>query len=103
MVTTPQEVAFLDVRKAVNAFDLLNIPTLGLVENMVGFPFGNSRGEQFAQRLQVSYLGSIPVEPKICESTDLGVPFAFNASNQKLFALLADNLFHRYCEKKTGG
>lgn len=98
VITTPQEIAFLDVRKAVHAFDLLNIPTLGLIENMVGTFFGQGRGHEFAARLQTEFLGSIPMEAKISKSCDLGIPFCFYAENQVIFKPLVDNLLTRYGE-----
>ncbi len=96
VVTTPQEVAFLDVQKAVHAFDLLKIKTLGLIENMVGPPFGKSRGNIFSERLSVPLLGTVALNSRICEGGDEGLPFAFTESNEKLFAPLADNLHALY-------
>lgn len=100
VVTTPQEVSFLDVAKATCAFGLLKIPVLGLIENMVGPPFGKSRGKLFAERLSTPFLGSVPLETKICNSGDCGIPFAFSEVGEQLFAPLADNLHHQYCEQK---
>lgn len=100
VVTTPQEISFLDVRKAVDAFDQLKIPTLGLIENMVGFPFGESRGTLFAERLSLSFLGSIPLNDQICKGGDAGIPFAAYESEKKLFAPLADNLCAFYRDGK---
>ncbi len=100
VVTTPQEVSFLDVAKATNAFGLLKVPVLGLIENMVGPPFGKSRGKDFAMRLKVPFLGSIPLEAKICESGDCGIPFAISETSEQHFAPLADNLHHQYLEQK---
>ena len=101
VITTPQEVAFVDVIKAVNAFDQLKIPTLGLIENMVGFPFGESQGALYASRLSVPFLGSLPIHDKICKAGDCGIPYAFTETHEKLFfAPLAHNLCHHYSEKK---
>lgn len=90
VVTTPQEVSFLDVAKAVHAFELLKISTLGLIENMVGSPFGASRGQGFAERLLLPFLGAIPLNEFICRGGDEGVPFAFTETHEKIFAPLAD-------------
>jgi len=100
VVTTPQEVAFLDVAKATHAFSLLQVPVLGLVENMVGFPFGESRGKIFSERLTIPFLGSIPLNSKISTSGDSGIPFAFSETNEQVFASLADKLHDQYCEQK---
>ncbi|QQS48245.1 MAG: Mrp/NBP35 family ATP-binding protein [Acidobacteriota bacterium] len=84
LVTTPQEVALSDVRKAYNMFDQLNVPILGIVENMSYFEcpndgqkfyiFGNGGGEALAERYNVPFLGAIPIAVSIREGGDLGVP-----------------------------
>jgi len=70
LVTTPQEVALGDVRKAYNMFDQLHVPVLGVVENMSYFEcahgekyfiFGNGGGEALASRYDVPFLGAIPI------------------------------------------
>src|SRR5215510_1346291 len=84
LVTTPQEVALSDVRKAYNMFDQLRVPILGVVENMSYFEcpndgqkffiFGNGGGEALAERYGVPFLGAIPIAISIREGGDLGVP-----------------------------
>lgn len=84
LVTTPQEVALSDVRKAYNMFDQLHVPILGIVENMSYFEcpndgekffiFGNGGGEALAERYDVPFLGAIPIAVSIREGGDLGVP-----------------------------
>jgi ATP-binding protein involved in chromosome partitioning len=83
LVTTPQEVALGDVRKAYNMFDQLHVPVLGVVENMSYFEcahgekyfiFGNGGGEALAERYDVPFLGSVPIAMSIREGGDLGVP-----------------------------
>ena len=84
LVTTPQEVALSDVRKAYNMFDQLHVPILGIVENMSYFEcpndgekffiFGNGGGEALAERYDVPFLGAIPIATSIREGGDLGVP-----------------------------
>ncbi len=84
IVTTPQEVALIDARKAVAMFHKTNVPVLGLVENMSYFLcpsdgvrydiFGSGGGQREATRLQVPLLGQIPIEMAIRESGDLGRP-----------------------------
>lgn len=75
IVATPQEVALADVRRAVNMFRQLEIPILGVVENMTGPVFGRGGGEKMAEVLKVPFLGDIPLETQIRECGDAGVPF----------------------------
>lgn len=80
MVTTPQEVALMDVRKAKALFDQVSIPVLGVVENMSyyevegrqHYPFGSGGGKLLANEWQVPLLGEIPVDPEISYSGDAG-------------------------------
>ena len=85
IVTTPQEVALIDARKAATMFSKVNVPILGLVENMSYFVcpndgnryniFGAGGGEREAARLQVPLLAQIPIEIDLRESGDKGSPF----------------------------
>jgi ATP-binding protein involved in chromosome partitioning len=82
MVTTPQEIAIMDVRKAMNMFDQVNIPILGVVENMshyyhaktdeIIYIFGKGGGEKLARESGVPFLGAIPIDPKLCILSDKG-------------------------------
>jgi ATP-binding protein involved in chromosome partitioning len=105
VVTTPQEVAMLDAIKAVNTFDILSIPLLGVIENMSGFTvpetqttyhiFGQGKGKELAQRFNSHLLGSIPLIPDIRRGGDEGIPSAFHqGDNQsgKYFDEISDNL-----------
>jgi ATP-binding protein involved in chromosome partitioning len=84
MVTTPQEVALLDVRRALGMFRRLNVPILGVVENMsyfvapdtgVRYPiFGEGGGARVAAEFGVPLLGQIPLEVDTCRGGDLGQP-----------------------------
>jgi ATP-binding protein involved in chromosome partitioning len=74
VVTTPQEVALSDVRKAVNMFRQLEVPILGVVENMTGAIFGKGGGEKMAAVFQVPFLGDIPLEAQVRECGDSGLP-----------------------------
>jgi ATP-binding protein involved in chromosome partitioning len=88
IVTTPQDVALLDSRKAVNFSRLLNIPVLGIVENMSGMVcphcsekidlFKVGGGERAALELGVPFLGRIPIDPKMVISCDAGTPFVID-------------------------
>jgi len=84
VVTTPQQVSLADSRRAAAMYKKLNIPTLGIVENMSYFVcpncshesdiFGKRGGEKMAQELGVPFLGSIPIYQPIREGGDSGVP-----------------------------
>ena len=84
LVTTPQEVALIDARKAASMFAKVNVPILGLVENMSYFLcpndghrydiFGSGGGAREAARLQVPLLGQVPLLMALRESGDMGVP-----------------------------
>lgn len=89
VVCTPQEVAMLDAIKAINAFDHLDIPLVGIIENMAGFTapetgqvyhiFGQGKAQELANRFNVPLLGSIPLIPQIRLNGDEGLPTAFNS------------------------
>lgn len=82
MVTTPQEIALMDVRKAINMFEQLQVPILGVVENMSYYQhapghdpvylFGKGGGQRLAQAAAVPFLGEIPVDPEVCRCADDG-------------------------------
>jgi len=85
VVTTPQEVALLDSRKAVNMFRLMEVRVLGIVENMSGLVcphcgekievFKTGGGERAAQELDVPFLGAIPLDAEIGRLGDMGQTF----------------------------
>ncbi|MFZ2455126.1 MAG: Mrp/NBP35 family ATP-binding protein [Candidatus Altiarchaeia archaeon] len=85
VVTTPQDVALLDSRKAVVFSQKLNIKVLGIVENMSGLNcphcgkeidlFKKGGGEKAAHELYVPFLGAIPLDPQIVSGGDRGLPF----------------------------
>src|SRR3954463_3257449 len=84
IVTTPQEVALIDARKAATMFEKVNVTVLGLIENMSYFQcpsdgkrydiFGSGGGEREAKRLRVPLLGQIPIDIATRESGDRGLP-----------------------------
>jgi len=85
IVTTPQEIALLDSRKSVNFVKSLKVSMIGIIENMSGLVcphcgkeidlFKTGGGEKAAAQLKVAFLGRIPIEPAIVDSTDQGRPF----------------------------
>ena len=103
VVTTPQEVALADARKGVSMFlgEHVNVPVLGIVENMSWFTpashpdekyyiFGRDGGKHLAETLQVSLLGQIPLVASICQSGDEGKPVTLqNSISGRAFTSLA--------------
>jgi ATP-binding protein involved in chromosome partitioning len=84
LVTTPQEVALADVEKALAMFKRMSVPVMGIVENMSAFVcshcgevteiFGRGGGERFAQRHEIEYFGAIPLDVRVRQGGDAGVP-----------------------------
>ena len=85
IVTTPQDVAVLDAIKAIKFIEKLDLPVIGIIENMSGMIcphcgdtidlFGRGGGEKAAQELGVPYLGSIPLDPAMVKAGDEGRPY----------------------------
>ena len=85
IVSTPQQLAVTDVKKCITFCRQLNLPVLGIVENMSGFVcpkcgertdiFKSGGGEQMARQMNVSFLGRIPIDPQIVQSCDSGQPY----------------------------
>lgn len=83
-VTTPQEVALYDVRKGMMMFQQVNVPLLGIIENMSFFLcphcgerteiFSHGGGERASAKLDIPFLGRIPIEPAIRAGGDIGMP-----------------------------
>lgn len=102
VVTTPQSVALIDVRKCITFCRQLNLPVLGVVENMSGFTcphcgehveiFSNSGGgKRMAEDMGVPFLGFVPVDPMVSQAGDSGQPFVINhpeTETGKLFAAM---------------
>ena len=103
IVTTPQEVALIDARKAATMFEKVNVPVLGLVENMSYFVspsdgkrydiFGSGGGDREAKRLRVPLLGQIPIDIATREAGDRGQPIvaedASSAAAQEFIKIAA--------------
>jgi ATP-binding protein involved in chromosome partitioning len=105
LVTTPQDVALSDVVRAKSMFDKLDVPVLGLIENMSVFVcphcgkeshiFSHGGGRAAAEKLGVPFLGEVPLQPSIVEGGDRGVPvLAGDAESAaaKAFLLLSANV-----------
>jgi ATP-binding protein involved in chromosome partitioning len=84
IVSTPQEVALLDVKKAIGMFEKLHIPILGMIENMSYFetsgtrhyPFGKEGAQNLSKKLGLPFLGQLPIDAAISQGGDSGEPFA---------------------------
>jgi Mrp family chromosome partitioning ATPase len=105
IVTTPQEVALLDSRKAVTFAKTLKMPVIGIVENMSGFVcphckettdlFKVGGGEKAAMELGVPFLQRIPIDPEIVKNGDEGTPFIGNkkgSESEKSFGYLVEKI-----------
>ena len=105
IVTTPQEVALIDARKAATMFEKVNVPVLGLIENMSYFAcpsdgkrydiFGSGGGLRESKRLRVPLLGQIPIDIATRESGDRGLPITAESDDSPVtaeFMKIARNL-----------
>ena len=90
LVSTPQDLALIDAVRAGHLFDQASVPVIGLVENMAGYvcphcgeasdPFGSGGVERAAGRLDLPFLGRIPLSHAVRESSDDGAPVAMGDS-----------------------
>jgi ATP-binding protein involved in chromosome partitioning len=91
IVTLPSEVSQIVVKKAVTFARQLNIPIIGIIENMSGFVcpkcgeetdvFNIGGGKKIAKDLSVPFLGNIPIDPEVCRDSDKGIPFIITHKN----------------------
>jgi len=99
IVTTPQEVSLADVRKSISFCRAVDMPILGIVENMSGYAcphcghvepiFGVGGGRETALGFGIPFLGAVPIDPTIVRGGDAGAPYAGQpdeAPGQKAFA-----------------
>ena len=112
IVSTPQKVALADARKGINMYqnEKVNVPILGLVENMAWFTpaelpqnkyylFGKEGVKRLAEEMHVPLLGQIPIVQSICENGDNGTPEVLNDGSQTGQAFMA---FARRVVEETG-
>ena len=100
IVTTPQELAVEDVRKSIQFCRTVNLPVLGVIENMSGFIctdcgkvhqiFSSGGGQNMAEDMGVPFLGRIPIDPNIVESADNGNPFVSDYSHSETSIIFKD-------------
>ncbi len=103
IVVTPQELALLDAKKAINFAETLKLKLLGVVENMSGFicphcgneipVFKKGGGEEIARVNKIKFLGRIPLIPEIVQNSDAGIPAVTrNEALKKIYQGIAENL-----------
>ncbi len=105
IVTTPQDVAILDITKSVNFARMLNMKVIGIVENMAGLEcphchkqidlFRLHGGQEAAKHLDVPFLGSLPIDPKVVIAGDEGTPFVESAPTSEVaraFRIVVENI-----------
>jgi len=92
IVTTPQRVAVTDAKKSVNMAKKLDVPIMGIIENMTGKVFGSGGGENAAKELGISFLGRLSLKTSIARSAEDGKPFALKPLEHKEFNLIMDNI-----------
>ena len=105
IVSTPQDVAFLDARKTINFSKNLNIPILGIIENMTGFVcpkcgektniFKSGGGEKACKDFNVRLLGRIPIDTDIVDSGDNGKAYVYHYNKKegaKIYKEISENI-----------
>ena len=102
VVSTPQEVALIDVRRAINMFQRVNVKILGLIENMSFFEtngiknyiFGKEGVSKESKIQKIAFLGEIPIFPDLAKSGDIGKPLTLTEGNnvEKIYSNIADKL-----------
>ncbi len=112
VVTTPQDVALLDVKKAINFLKQIGVKKIGIVENMSGLIcphcsneiklFNKNSVEKIAREFDIEMLGNIPLEPKITEMCDSGEPYISACKGEgtrKIFVDIIDKIVERIKEQ----
>lgn len=114
IVTTPQDLALIDAKKAIGLFEKVNIPVLGVIENMavhicsncghVEHLFGEGGGEKLAKQYNVHLLGSLPLSLSIREQADSGKPTVFanpTGNEAKLYQAIALQMVQQVAQLKV--
>ena len=105
IVSTPQEVAVLDARRAIQLVEKMGVPVLGIVENMSEFVcpkcgevykiFGEGAAKKAAEEYGIDHLGTLPLDPRVITLSDEGTPFVIKEPESKVahaFSDLVDKL-----------
>ncbi|MBS91481.1 MAG: ATP-binding protein [Rickettsiales bacterium] len=106
LVSTPQEISLIDVRKAISMFKKVKVPILGLIQNMSYFEKNNEKNYLFGKdgvskesKIQnLEMLGEIPIEENISASCENGIPISLDEKNKisKIFQSLSNNFLNTY-------
>lgn len=101
IVSTPQEISLLDVRKAINMFNKVNVEIVGMIQNMSYFEnegdknyiFGKNGVKEESKKLNYNFLGEVPILKEISSSCDLGKPISFTDDKiyQNIFGKISDS------------
>jgi ATP-binding protein involved in chromosome partitioning len=103
IVSTPQDLSLIDARRAVDLFNKMSVPVIGLIENMATYvcphcgeashPFGSGGAEAAAEEMGIAFLGRLPLSVAIREASDAGNPPAAGAGpDSDAFAQIAAKL-----------
>ena len=108
IVSTPQEMALADVRRGVALFRKVDVPILGVIENMAWLEskngerthlFGECGAKQAAESLEASFLGALPIYPELRQASDAGAPITASAPQSKIaerFSELAKSIAENF-------
>ncbi len=115
IVSTPQDLALIDARKGLNMFKRVNVPVLGIIENMSYFLcpkcghrtdiFSHGGARHEAERLGVPFLGALPLHMAIRETSDSGNPIVVadpTSANAKVYKNIAEAIWHRLVAQDLG-
>jgi len=115
IVTTPQNLALADVRRGISMFNRVNIPTLGVIENMSyyvlpdgsrDYIFGQGGGEKIAKEMNAPFLGEVPLNINIRKGGDDGMPVVMNDHaplQQRAIMELAEKLASEVRRRSAAG
>ena len=101
IITTPQNVAVIDVKRGIEMFKRTNVKILGIIENMTSFKsgdgvehfiFGKDGAKNIAHKFNIEILGQIPIDIEISKSCDNGIPFLLENKNNNLNYNLINNI-----------
>jgi ATP-binding protein involved in chromosome partitioning len=103
IVTTPQDIAIIDVKRGIEMFKRTNVKILGIIENMTSFTsgdgfehfiFGKDGGKNIADKFNIELLGQIPINIDLRKGSDEGLPFAESNKENEI-----SNIFKNISEK----
>jgi len=107
IITTPQDIAIIDVKRGIEMFKKTNVKILGIIENMTSFTsgdgiehfiFGRDGGKNIANKFNVELLGQIPIDINLRKNSDEGFPFAENYKENKVSTIFK-NIAQKIIEK----